>query len=479
MFKASNCNFVYTGAGAAFIFANDGSIESSRITLAPSDKTAKPVAIATRSDSAASISISGCALYAPKDVQVTAYACLDMASGLPTNAAAAVQRVAFGNTAFWNVTATPSLVVENVELTFGGHTSFANIEALMAFYNGNFPASQNPVYSSAEFYIDGALKRVSLLVLAAPKDIAKVTFNSGKANLGTVTEDWLIGSVAYKETFVFSDIFVYTYGTRVVSESSNILTAGCSNLANGTMRVNLSWTSGLKLNLWIPMESPITSVSVNGVETVIRATLDYKGDYYLVQTLITPDMLAKKISITVQTEKNSETLQLQLTSYISKLLADDSVSREEKLALYALVEVAEKMSGKLLDVQVPVGYLAQQAVVDEEATAPSGNISQIGFDLAADGAVLTVKGTNGTAIALIAENGTRFEGVIKDGVCRFDNVPVHLLLGTLTVECGADLYTYSVDLYKGSLKEITRAYADALYTYIYYVNELYNTAIGA
>ncbi len=479
MFKASNCNFVYTGAGAAFIFANDGSIESSRITLAPLDKTAKPVAIATRSDAVATVGISGCALYAADGVQATAYVCLDMASGLPANAAVAEQRITFGNTALWNVTGSLSLVMENVEQTFSGHTSFAGIEALMAFYNGSFPASQNPVYTSAQFFIDGALKRVSLLTLAAPKDIAKVTFNSGKANLGTVIEDWLIGSIAYKENFVFADIFVYTYGTRVVSESSNILTAGCSNLANGTMRVNLSWTSGLKLNLWIPMESPITSVSVNGVETQILATLDYKGDYYLVQTLITPDMLAKKISIAVQTEKNSETLQLQLTSYISKLLADDSVSREEKLALYALVEIAEQMAGKSLGVQVPVGYLAQQAVADEEAIAPSGNISQIAFDLMANGAALTVKGTNGTAIALIAENGTRIEGMIKDGACRFENVPVYLLIGTLTVECGEDLYTYSVDLYKGSLTEINRTRADVLYTYIYYVNELYNAAIGA
>lgn len=477
-FTASNCNFVYTGSGAAFVCANEVNLENSRITLMPEDANATPVAIATRSDATASVGVGGCAIYTPDGVNATSYVCLDVATGATVTAATKEQRVGFGNTSFYNVDALLTFSVENVDLSYTGHVAFSTMNALYGFYDGQFPAGKNPAFSSAEFYIDGARKRIPLLLLAADKDIASVTFDTGKANLGSVTEDWLIGSVACKENFVFADIFVYTYGTRAVGENSNVLIAGCKNLAAGTMRINLSWTSGLKLNLWVPKTSVITAVTVNGVKTNIQATLDYKGDYYLVQTPITPDMLAKTVTLVVETAENSETLQLQLSSYVAKLLASENVSREEKLALYALVEVAEEMLGRSMGLQVPAGYVRGE-VFAEAAPSVSGAITSIGFDVKTDGAVLSVKGTSGTQITLVSAGGERFTGVIENGVCRFENVPVHCLIDEFRLECGENTFVYSVAAYKMGLAEIYQVRADVLYTYINYVNELYIAAHGA
>ena len=82
-------------------------------------------------------------------------------------------------------------------------------------------------------------------------------------------------------------------------------------------------------------------------------------------------------------------------------------------------------------------------------------------------------------LVLIPDGGVRFEVVLENGVCRLENLPVYLLLDTLTIECGEDTYTYSVSAYKAELEEVYRPRADILYTYIYYVNELYLVALGA
>ncbi|MBP3591414.1 MAG: hypothetical protein J6K14_02930 [Clostridia bacterium] len=469
-FKARNLNLIYTGSGAAFVLANEAKLDYVRVAFIPSDKNATPIAIATLATAAADTGCNNCTFYAEDGVRVTAYACLN-ASGAAAQAATQAQRVGFNNVSFYNVKASVLSPAENVNLAFNGHTGFLTIEELQTFYIGNYPQEQTLAYSSAEFYNGNKLMRVPLWVSALPSQVAKVTFNSGKANLGSVTEDWVIGSTACREDFVLGGIFVYSYGARLVAANSNVLTAGCMNLKPGTMRVNLSWKSGLTLNLWIPKDSSITSVSVSGVKTQIRSTLDYKGDYYLVQTVITPAMLAQKLPLVVQTADREETLQLQLSSYISGLLANPAVSREEKHALYALIELAEEAANKDLGLQAPVGYARQEAALGTKP-APSGSITAIGFDIMNNGTVLSISGTSGTAVTLVTEGGVRFDGVIEDGVCRFENVPVYHLVGTLTLECGAESYTYSVADYKASLEQAFRVRADLLYTYLSCVEKL-------
>lgn len=476
-FKAKNVDLLYTGSGAALLFAHEGSLDNVRISFAPTDAEATPVAIATRANTAASIGCSSCSFYAPENVSAAIYACLDE-QGAPVSAAAVEQSVRFNNTAFYHVEGSIRSNVENVAMSFNGHTAFLTLDDLKNFYDGQFPLEQTLVHSSAEFYINGAKKRIPLWVSAAPGNVATVTFSSGAAGLGSFTEEWVIGSIACHEDFVVNGIFVYTYGRREVASNSNVLTAGCNNLVPGTMRVNLGWMSGLKLNLWIPKDTPITSVSVNGVKTEILSTLDYKGDYYLVQAAITPAMLSQRISLVIRTEEGAETLQLRLENYVSKLLRSHDVTAEEKQALYALVKVSEQITGSSMGLLAPVGY-GDQVVIGEEGPTVGGSVTGIAYDIMSYGTALNVSGVSGTEITLITADGSRFEGRIENGVCRFENVPVYLLLDAVTVQCGEDTYSYSVAAYKQSLSEVLQKRADVLYTYFYYVNKLYTASLGA
>ncbi len=470
-FRAKNVNLVYTGSGAAFVLANEARLEYVSVAFAPTEKNATPVAVASLANAAADAGCNNCTFYAADGVSASAYACLDK-NGNAVQAATQAQRVSFNNAAFYNVAASAVSPAENVDLVFNGHTGFLTIEELQKFYIGNYPQEQTIAHSSAEFYTGNAMMRAPLWVSALPSQVAKVTFNSGKANIGSITEDWVIGTTACRESFVIGDVFVYSYGTRLVAANSNVLTAGCVSLAPGTMRINLSWKSALTLNLWVPKDSEIISLSVNGVKTQIVSTLDYKGDYYIVQAVITPDMIAQKIPLVVQTAEREETLQLQLASYIEGLLANASVSREEKHALYALIELAEMAANKDLGLQAPVGYAQQEAMLGTKPE-PSGSITAIGFDVMNNGAVLSVSGTTGATVTLVTEGGARFEGVIENGTYRFENVPVYYLAGTLTIECGTESYTYSVADYKASLEQVYRVRADVLYTYLSCVEKLY------
>lgn len=477
MFRAKNVNFIFTGAGAAFVCANNVALEHTRIVMDSKTKGANQILFATRPNAEAVVSCASTSVYAPEGANASAFACLND-KGASVNGADFEQQINFNNAAFYNVSASVVSMVENVTFSYGGNTGFTSVEALRDFYEGGFPTDKLVVRTSAKFYIDGEMKALPLWTCAAPSYVATVTFSSGKANLGTFTEDWVKGSLACHEGFVVDGIFAYSYGTREVGSSSNILTAGCTNLVPGALRVNLSLMGEPKLNLWVPMDSPILSLTVNGAKVDIAPTLDYKGTYYIVQFPITYKMLMQSAEVYVETENFKEKLQLPLADYVAGLLDDDGVSMEEKRTLYALMELASLASGKENPAFAPLGYQEQQA---DQAEAPSyeGAISSIAFDAKNSGAVLTVIGISGKKITLVTENGTRFEGVIENGECKFTDIPVYLLLGVLTVECEGESYNYSVANLKTSLVELKRGReADILQTYIYYADKFY-AAIGA
>ena len=477
MFRAKNVNFVFVGSGVAFACANNVALENSKIVMDPAVKGASPIVFSTRPDAEAVVSCGSTSVYAPDGVNASAFACLNN-KGQSVNGADFEQQINFNNAAFYNVSASVVSSVEKVTFSYGGSTGFTTVEALGAFYEGGFPSEKLIARTSAKFYIDGEIKALPLWTCAAPNYVATVTFNSGKANLGSFTEDWVKGSLACHEGFVVDGIFAYSYGTREVGSSSNILTAGCTNLVPGALRVNLSLKGEPKLNLWVPMDSPILSLTVNGTKVDIAPTLDYKGTYYIVQFPITYKMLMQSATVVIQTENYKETLQLPLSSYVSGLLDDEGVSAEEKRALYALMELASLASGKENPTFAPSGYQEQKAD-KAEAPAYAGAITSIAFDAKNSGAILTVSGISGTAITLVTENGTRVEGVIENGECKFTDIPVYLLLGELTIECGEDSYIYSVANLKTALAELKRGTeADILQTYIYYADKFY-AALGA
>ena len=476
-FEAKNVNFIYTGSGVAFTCANSVLLDRARIAIYPKTKDATPIAFATRPDATVSVGCISTSVYAPDGVNASAFACLND-KGERVNGADFAQKFNFNHISFYNVSASVVPGVENVEFVYSENIGFKDVESLKYFYEGDFPMDKLIVRSSANFYVDGKTKNIPLYVCATPSKVATVTFNSGKANLGTFTEEWLQGALACHEDFVVDGIFVYSYGTRVVAANSNILTAGCRNLISGALRVNLTLMGEPKLNLWVPMDSPIRSLTVNGTKIDIAPTLDYKGTYYIVQFPITYRMLMQSAEVVIQTENYKEKLQLPLASYVSGLLDNDDVSVEEKRALYALMELAALVGDKTLSMFAPTGYQNQQADRAEAPSYEEGAISSIAFDAKNNGALLTVSGISGTKITLVTANGTRIDGVIENGQCVFADVPAYLLLGDLTLECGEESYTYSVANFKGALPTKHAAEADVLYTYLYYADKFY-AALGA
>lgn len=476
-FEAKDVNLVYTGSGVVFSCANDVTLNNVRIALQPTDKNASIVVFATQPDATAALGCGYVSVYAPEGVTATALACLN-AKGERVNGADFEQKINLNHVAFYNVSASVVSTVENMALSYNGYTSFTDVESLKNFYEGGFPLEKLIVRNSARFYIDGELKYIPLWVCADPNQVATVTFSSGKANLGIATEEWVKGAMACRDGFVVDGIFVYSYGLREVGASANILTAGCMNLTPGSLRVSISLTGEPKLNLWVPMNSPILSLTLNNKQIDIAPTLDYKGTYYIVQFPITAKTVMQTVQLLVQTESYKETLQLPLASYISALLDSDKTSAEEKRAVYALLELSALMSGKDHSEFAPAGFKDQQADA-VEAPSYGGEISGITFDVKNDGAVLAVSGLSGTKITLVAADGTRIDGEIKNGQCRFADIPVYLLFGELRLECGNNVYTYSIENLKNTLAAQKRGTeADILYTYIYYADK-FHAAIGA
>ena len=477
IFRAKNVNLIYTGDGVAFIGANDISVDRARIVMQPKNANATPIAIATRSDSDAAVGCSNASFYAPEGVNAIAYACID-GKGAFVDSTDHVQRVSYNNVAFYNVAASVVSSVSGVELSYVGNTAFDTLDALRNFYEGAFPQDRLLVRGSSQFYLNGKLQYIPLWQCAMANQVATVTFNSGKANNGSFTEDWVKGAIACHESFVVDGIFVYSYGTREVGSTSNILTAGCLNLVPGALRVNLTLEGELKLNVWVPMDSPITSLKVGGTKVDIATTLDYKDGHYLVQIPLSNAQLLSAVGLEIQTANYRETLTLPLNAYVAGLLANENVSTEEKYALYALVAVAEKAENKKINLTAPIGYESKKADL-AEAPELSGNISSIAFDIMKNGTVLVVSGTAGTPITIVLADGSRIEGKLEGGSYRLTDVPAYLLLGDITVECGGESYVYSIGAYKQSLGENYRDRADALYAYVYYVAQMHAASAGA
>ena len=466
-FVSKNGVFIYKGTGAAFVCANIVTLEHTKIAFMPDAAGAKPVAIATAAEASASVSCGTCSFYAPKGVNATTYTCLT-AAGQVTNSAQKEQTVHFGNCAFYGVAAEKNVAIVNATVTFGA-VGFSSIKDLTAFYGTSVPTGQITARSSAQFYIDGKLVYLPLWMYARQADTANVTFDSGAANLGSFEEVWVRDTTACHENFIVDDIFVYSYGRRTVAASNNRLTAACLGLASGAMRVNISFTSQMKLNFWIPMDSPMTAITVGGKTTSIVTTLDYADNYYIIQTVLTPSMLRSDIPIVVQTPQRSETVKVSLTSYISGLLADPKVSDEEKALLYSLVSYSETVIDKDLGLVAPQGYVDRAVQIGEE-TVFTGALTGASFDYQ-NGLVLQVNGIGNATVVLETASGLHREVSIKNGIASFTDLPLWAMTGEFTLTCGGDVYTYSLAAYKAGVSVAQRGYADALYTVAYYADK--------
>ena len=305
------------------------------------------------------------------------------------------------------------------------------MEEMALFYGVDIPSGQMLVRGSAQFYIDGKLVYLPVWLYAKPSDTATVTFDSGAAGIGSFEETWKVGSLACQANFVVDDIFVYTYGMREVALSNNRLTAACVSLVSGAMRVNLSFTAEMKLNLWIPMDSTITSVTVAGQTTAIASTLNYKGNYYIVQVPVTPAMLTDGLKIQVQTSARSETVSFNFASYVDSLLQSATVSAEEKALLYSLVQYAERISAVELSLASPQGYV-NRSVIMTESVKFGEKITAVTMDYS-KGLVLKVSGISGATVVLETENGTVREMKIVNGVASFTDLSLWELEGEITL----------------------------------------------
>ena len=467
--RAKNCTFIYKGNGAAFLLSNAAVLEYAKIVFEPETAGVIPVAIGTQSHVAASAAIGSCSFYAGEGVSARAFGCFN-SEGVPVNTATAEQVVNFGNCSFFGVEAEKNPEIGGVQITFGT-TGFSTMEMLAKFYGIDVPAGQALVRSSAQFYKDGKLVYLPVWAYAKPDDTAKVSFLGGASGAETIEETWIRGSMACQPDFVVDGIFVFTYGRRLVEASNNRLTAACVSLAPGAMRVNLSLVAQPKLNLWIPMDSPITEITVGGKTVAIGTALDYKGSYYIVQTPITPAMLAGSLELTVKTASRSERVMLNLLNYINGLLESQSVSAEEKKLLYALVDFAEVAAGETLPVAAPQGYVSH-APKAEEAPSFGGALSGASFEYNS-GVVLKVSGTAGKTVVLETADGERRAATLEGGTAVFADLPLYSLAGEITLTVGSESYTYSLGAYRAEVAAAVRPFADAMYTVAYYAQQWY------
>lgn len=467
MLTVKNVAFRYTGSDVAFVLANQATLEYCKFILEPSEEGATPVAIATRADAVASAVFTSPTFSAPDGTEANLFTCVDK-DGNDAFEVSEKQRLSFSNPAFYNVTASQFNPLDNVETTFLGKVCFNRIDLLDRYYAGDLPQGHRPARASAEFYLDGVTKRVPLWVYAAAENIVEVTFDSGSAGLGSFTEEWAVDATACQPDFTVDGIFIFSYGARTVAKgAANKLTAACKNLAPGALKLSLALTGRTALNLWLPKDTPILSVAVGSTKVQIVSSLDYRGDYYLVQIPLTHEMLLGELTLFVENENRTEQMKFHLASYVKGLLENDQVSLSEKSAAYALMELAETSLAdtKKHGLSAPAGYVQKTPHVTEAPTLPA-EITEITFDTA-NGAALKIRGTAGTAIALVFANGERVEKTIgEDGECSFTELPVRLYSGGFTVECGGATFAYGVDQYKAAIKGVD-AYGDLLATYFF------------
>ena len=470
VFKAKNCNFLFVGSGAAFDVINYAEIDYAKIAIEPADKNARPTVFVTHADTFASAAFGSSTFYAPDGVNAELYICLDKNGGAALRTETE-QTVNLGRCSIHNVKASANISVENLTYNSGQYMACTDLNALATYYSGAYPQGHNTVRGSAEFYIGGKLVLTPVWLCAKESDTARVIFDGGDSGIGSVTEDWLIGSMACRESFVSDGVYLYSYGRGLVEEGGKRLTAGCVSLAPGAMRISLAYLGALRLNFLIPQDTAITAITVGGEKTTVRSTLDYKGNYYLVQTSITPDMLLGDLSVKVAVGAKEKTLTLHLSAFVSALLTSDTVSAEEKRLVYALVEYAELLTKKDSGLDAPAGYDDRDETI---AAAPEAGeaIHSVTVDFE-KGGVIAVSGLENAHIIFLSEDGSvTAEATVKNGACRFESLPLYALTGSFRLVCGGEQVVYSFGAYKGSLAAEQSERADILATCAYYAAEL-------
>ncbi len=471
-FEAKNIAFVYTGEGAAIVTANTVKLSYCRVTMDPANKEATPVAVAARADVDTLASFSSVSFYATGGVEASLITCVNE-KGEIVNKATKDCRVSFSNVALCNVAAAYQSPAEGLTVNYA-QISFADLLDLSTFYGDELPTGQALLRTSEEIYENGSVRRVALWVSAPASDRATVRFDATRIGLGVVSEDWLIGSITCRDSIVVDDLFVFGFGERVVPKEGIKIQIGCRKIVSGTMRISFTLTGAPTLNLLVPMNTPLLSVTVDSTKYDITPKLDYMDDFYVISVPLTDRMLLGEISLALETAARTETLKLRPENYIRSLMVDDEASAEEKHLVYAILERAEMAQNSSLGITSPSGYQERDVAASVPPELPTG-MASVAFDIK-DGLALVIRGAAGKAVSLVSTRGEAFEGVIgADGVYRFEGLPLQTFHGTFTLTYDGTSFDYSVSAYKGS-SDGAEVQGDMLYMLFYYADAMYPAA---
>lgn len=290
-----------------------------------------------------------------------------------------------------------------------------------------------------------------------------------------IDEYWKVGVEASHADEVVDGLFAYNFEPFGVVKGDDIYaTSVLKAVYPGTISMSLTLQSQISMNLSF-------SDALNGATITVGETPLEEGKRTCTYA-VAPDEANTGVTVTIVIGDNTHTVQVNVGSYASALLA----STDEKYAsarnlTYAMVEYVRVMANDpdfLTGVSVPAGYDVNQT--PGEAIYEKGeNTLLTGLRFNLSGTIeLEIAGADakGMEVTLVLANGrTEVATVDANGFAIFKDLYVNEFCGDLTLTVGGETYKYSIENYYNALTDAgAKEAVAAFYNYVEYANAYVN-----
>jgi len=289
-------------------------------------------------------------------------------------------------------------------------------------------------------------------------------------------EYWVVKAQASNDAVVVIDeLFAYGFAPFEVQEGDNYPTPTILKAVKpGTISMSLTLQSQISMNLFF-------SDALNGATIKVDGTPLEEGKRTCTYA-VAPDVANIGVTVTIGIGENTHTVQVNVGSYASALLASTDTKYDSVRCLtYAMVEYVRAMANDetfLEGVAVPAGYDVNQT--PGEAIYEKGeNTLLTGLRFNLSGTIeLEIAGADakGMEVTLVLANGrTEVATVDANGFAIFKDLYVNEFCGDLTLTVGGETYKYSIENYYNALTdEADRIAVAAFYNYVEYANAYVN-----
>ena len=366
-------------------------------------------------------------------------------------------------------------VVENVKYSYSGcrfNTSYENPLASgigRIAFDGTFVTKT----VDGKEYTFGA-------TMIAKDDTVLVHWGSDQWDFDIPAEYWAVGVQASHADVLVDGLFAYSFAPFDVVRGDDIyVTPTLKAVKPGTISMSLTLQSQIRMNLSF-------SEALNGKTITVKApngeTITVDGSVEEGKRTCTyaaaPDVAKENVTVTIVIGENKHTVQVNVGSYASALLA----STEEEYAsarnlTYAMVEYVRVMANDpdfLKDVSVPTGY-ETLTPGENEATNKGTLLKNIAFKLDSTIA-LAIEGTDdaevdvvGKVVTLELADRTLTATIDENKQAIFEGLYVNEFYGPLTLTVEGETYTYSIENYYNAIAN--KDAVKALYNYVEYAND--------